>query len=200
MNSNSKKYREGFVPVVALVIFAALAGIGGAAYYYRSSRRPISMPVPLSTNNQNTAWQEYINPKYHYKIKYPPDWFFHKTGYNPPPPATIKLSNVDESLGLVGNEISIEISSLEDPGESLDTNAEIQSLSSQGFSKESITVWGEPAILLEIENTEGGVDTSIYIYRNGNVYRLSWGLWNSEIKRLNQETLQQIVDSFEFTL
>ncbi len=203
MNSNLKKYRKGFIPVVAIVIAAVLVGAGGTAYYYYSSKRPANMPVPSiipsAANNQSPSWQEYVNPKYHYKINYPAHWFFHKTGYNPPPPATIRLSNVDENLDPVGNEISIEISSLEDPGENLETNAEIQSLSSQGFSKKSITISDEPAIVLEKENDEGGIDTSIYIYRNGNVYRLSWGLWNSEIRRLNKGTLQQIVDSFKFT-
>ena len=75
------KYQQGFVPLLALIIVAALAGIGGTAYHYYSSKPAPNLPIQSVTDNQDPAWQEYVNPKYHYKIKYPPDWFFHQTGY-----------------------------------------------------------------------------------------------------------------------
>ena len=187
----NKKPRQGFISVLALLAAAAMS-IGSVVVYRHYS----SKPEP--TKDSSPSWQEYVNPQYGYKIKYPPDWFFHQTGYHPPPPATIKLSNIDEKMGLVGNSIVVEISSLPDPDQNLDTNAEIQSLESQGFTKKSTTISGQPALVLEKENTEGGIDTSIYVYYGGNVYRLSWGLWNSEIKRLYQETIRQIIDSFKF--
>ncbi len=191
--------QKGFIPIIVLVAVVVLAGAGGAAYYVYSSRQPKVEPVSSQAENQYIGWQEYINPKYNYTIKYPPDWFFHKTGYNPPPPAVIELSNVDEKLGLVGNEIRLEVLSLPAAGETLESNAEIQSLVSQGHSKKIITISGEPAIRLEKVDQEGGVETSIYVYYKGNVYRFGWDLWNSEIFRLYEGTLQKIIDSFIFT-
>lgn len=191
--------QRGFVPIIILAAVVVVAGVGGAAYYVYSSKQPDAEPVTEQQESGYTGWQEYVNPKYGYKIKYPPDWFFHKTGYNPPPPAAIELSNVDEKLGEVGNEIRLEISSLPAPGETLESDAEIQSSLSQGHSKKTLTISGEQAVRLERVNQEGGVETSIYVYHKGNVYRLVWNLWNSEINRLYQGQLQKIIDSFTFT-
>lgn len=191
--------QRGFIPIIILAAIVVLTGVGGTAYYVYSSRQPKVEPVSSQAENQYIGWQEYVNPKYNYTIKYPPDWFFHKTGYNPPPPAAIELSNVDEKLGLVGNEINVQILSLPADGETLESDAEIQSLSSHGHSKKTITISGEPAIKLEKVDREGGVESSIYVYRKGNVYRLIWNLWNSEINRLYKGMLQKIIDSFAFT-
>lgn len=190
--------QKGLVPVIILAAVVAAVGVSGAAYYIYSSRQPETGPVTQQESGY-TGWQEYINPKYNYTIKYPADWFFHKTGYNPPPPATIELSNVDEKLGEAGNEIRLEISSLPAPGETLESDAEIQSLTSQGHSKKTITISGEPAVKLEKVNEEGGTENSIYVYHNGNVYRLMWNLWNSEINRLYEGMFQKIINSFTFT-
>ena len=194
-----RQKQKGFIPIIILVAIIVLAGVGGTAYYAYSSRQPKEAPVPPQQENQYTGWQEYVNPQYNYTIKYPPDWFFNKTGYNPPPPATIELSNVDEKSGFTGEALLLEVSSLPAPGESLETNGEIQSLSSQGYSKKTITISGEPGVKLEKEDQEGGVNTSIYVYHQGNVYRVVWNLWNTEIRRLNEGLLQKITDSFVFT-
>ncbi|MBU1000002.1 hypothetical protein KKE78_01215 [Patescibacteria group bacterium] len=189
----------GFIPVIILAAVVILAGVGGTAYYVHSSRQPKTEPVFQQQENQYENWQEYVNPKYNYTVKYPPDWFFHKTGLNPPPPASIKLSSVEEKPDLAGNEINVQILSLPASGETLESNAEIQSLTGQGHGKKTITISGEPAIKLEKADPEGGVESSIYVYHNGNVYRLVWNLWNSEIKRLYEGTLQEIINSFSFT-
>lgn len=193
-----RQAQKGFIPIVILVAAVVFAGVVGATYYLSSSKKPERSASPVQ-EDQYANWQEYVNPKYGYSIKYPPDWFFHKTGYNPLPPASIELSNVDEKLGLVGNEIRLEISSLPAAGETLESDAEIQSLSSQGYSKKTITISGEPAIKLEKADQEGGVETSIYVYHKGNVYRMVWNLWNSEIKRLYEGLLQKIINSFTFS-
>lgn len=190
---------KGFIPIVILALVVILVGMGGVTYFVYSSKKPKEKPVPPLQENQYADWQEYINPKYGYSIKYPADWFFHKTGYNPPPPATIELSNVDEKLGLVGNEIRLEVSSLPAAGETLETDAEIQNLSGKSYSKKTITISGEPAAILEKVNHEGGVEILIYAYHKGNVYRFVWNLWNSEILRLYDGTLQKIINSFTFT-
>ncbi len=191
--------QKGFAPIIVLAAVVVLAGVGGTAYYVYSSRQPKEEPVSQQQDNGYVGWQEYVNPKYNYTIKYPADWFFHTTGYNPPPPASIELSNVDEKLGLVGNEIRLEVTSLPAAGETLESDAEIQSLSSQGYNKKTITVSGEQAVKLERIDQEGGVENSIYIYHKGNSYRLVWHLWNSEINRLYEALMQKISGSFTFT-
>jgi len=194
-----RQTQTGFIPIiVAAVAVVLLIGAGGTAYYF-IARKPANLPVSQSPGNETNGWQEYVNPKYGYKIKYPPDWFFHKTGYNPPPPAAIQLSNVDEALGYDANQIILEVISLPAPGENLQSNAEIKSLVGDGFSKKSMALSGEPAMKLEKENNEGGVDTSFYIYHKGNVYRLGWNLGNAEVRRLNETTLQKIIGTFVFT-
>lgn len=194
-----KSAQAGIVPIIVVAIAVViLIGAGGAAYYFMG-QKPANLLVSSSQSNETHDWQEYINPKYDYKIKYPPDWFFHKTGYNPPPPTSIELSNVDEALGEVGNEIRLEVTSLPGPGESLESNAEIKSLVGDGFSKQEIIISGEKAIRLEKKNDEGGVETLIYVYHQGNVYRFVWNLWNSEINRLYQGLLEKIISTFTFT-
>jgi len=191
--------QKGFIPIIILLAVIVLAGVGGAVYYVSSSKQPKEAPVPPQQENQYSGWQEYVNPKYNYTIKYPPDWFFNKTGYNPPPPATIELSNVDEKSGFTGKALLLEVSSLPAPGESLETNGEIQSLSSQGYSKKTVTISGQAGVKLEKEGEAGGVSIWIYVYHRGNVYRMVWNLGNSEIRRANEGLLQKITDSFVFT-
>lgn len=195
-----RQKQRGFVPIIVLIAVVVLVGVSGTAYYVYSSNQPKEELVSYSQpENQYSGWQEYVNPKYNYSIKYPADWFFHKTGYNPPPPAAIELSNVDENLGEVGNEIRIDISSLPAEGENLETNAEIKLLTGQGYDKKSITVSGKTALKLEKPDNEGGVESTIYVYHKDNVYRISWHLWNSEIQRLYEGQIQKIIDSFTFT-
>ena len=150
-------------------------------------------PSPISY----IGWQEYINDKYHYQIKYPHDWYFHLQGYNPPPPTAIMLANVPE--GKTGDpHVSFTIFVDKRMDRDLSNYEEISSLVSQGYIQKDIVVSGSPAVLVGGIGENEGV-ASVYVQHQDYIFRLGWNGTGPDVRGQFRETVLKILGSFTFT-
>lgn len=215
--------QKGAIPlIVVVVIFGLLALGGGIAYYSQSAKRPkVGIgKSPLSqiqtteapqqgekpsrsstptTTDELSDWQEYLNDRYHYKVKYPKDWYFIKEGYSPPPPTTVVFSSIKDPYPSVSAEhMSIEISVDQSSGRTLDNYEEIASLKSQYYQETRLTVGGEPAIKLSVPDPNSAEPISVYIQHKNYIYRIVWGDSTDEFVQ-NRKLFEKILQTFTFT-
>ncbi len=198
-----KQKQKGVIPVmVALVVLALLAAGGGAAYYLgpaRQLKKETKLLFPTPVIDVFTGWQEYNNDKYGYKIKYPPDWYFIKEGYSPPPPTSIKLSNINNPYPAAGFDyLSVGIDVDKALGRTLDNYEEILSLKSQYYQEIRLTVGGEPAAKIAVPDPNSAEPISVYIQHKDNIYRITWND-NTDGFVQNRKLFEKILQSFTFT-
>jgi len=219
--------QKGFIPIIAAVIFALLVVGGGTAYFLSSAKRTkeeakteaeIEETVPLvqvteapqregkspksltpTTADEFIGWQEYKNDKYHYKVKYPADWYFIKEGYSPPPPTTVVFSSINNPYPPASTErLSIEISVDQSLGRTLDNYEEIASLKSQYYQVTKLTIGGEPAVKLSVPDPNSSEPISIYVQHKDYIYRVVWGDSTDEFVQ-NRKLLDKVLQTFTFT-
>jgi len=155
---------------------------------------------PVNTNsNPITDWQAYFNNDYSYQIKYPNDWHYHTTACCPPPPAYVIISTAEDGV-TEPPYANLLISVSERTGETLETHTEISSLTEDGYSKTETTIDGEKAYRLERRELESDNGGSIYTYKDGYFYRFNYGATNPELYAERQDTLELIINSFEFLI
>ena len=154
-------------------------------------------PSPTASASDYTGWKEYNNQKYHYIIKYPHDWYFHQTGFNPPPPTVIHLANVSEEK-TSSPHVSVEVFVDQKQGRTLDNYQEIQNLISQGFVARELKVSGAKALLIDnLGNT--GDQANLYIDHGDYIYRLGWNGTHPDVKSQFKDTCLKIIASIKFT-
>lgn len=203
-----------------MVVLALLAFGGGAVYWFgpaktiKEKSEEITPPVevtqgpeqginsttPVSTQltDELAGWQEYKNERFPYKIKYPPDWYFLKTGYNPPPPVGVMFSNLPEGYQPGVNAATIDIFVLPAEEKTIEEIGEVKNLvEEQYYQKTPITISGEPALRLETPDKSES-NFSIYFLHKGNSYRIVCGESGPGQPEYG-ETFQKILDSFTFT-
>jgi len=206
--------QKGAIPLIVIVILGLLALGGGVTYYSLSAKQPkpgtgeltpqqiqiteaqqsgegSPRSPTLATADDLSDWQEYLNDRYHYKIKYPKDWHFVKEGYSPPPPTTLVFSSID-------NHISIEISVDQSLGRTLGNYEEIASLKSQYYQETKIIVGAEPAVRLSVPDPNSSEPISVYIQHKNYIYRIGWRD-NSDEFVPNRKLLAKILKTFTFT-
>lgn len=223
-----KSKQEGIIPViVGVIVLGILALGGGAVYYFRSVKqskleikteegtektippvrvtkvpgekeRPPRSSAPTPVTNELADWQEYKNERFPYKIKYPPDWSFLKTGYNPPPPVGVMFSNLPEGYQPGVNSASVDIFVLPAEEKSIEEIGEVKNLvEEQYYQKTPITVSGVRALRLEVPDKSEN-RFSVYLLYKGNSYRIGFaGSGDSNSKY--SDIFQKILNSFTFT-
>lgn len=205
MNNKITEKQKGFAPVIILVVAALSIILGGGIYYSRSKQqlkeKPTTVTPPQSVD-QLVGWQEYINDRYHYKIKYPPDWYFLKEGYSPPPPTAIMLSNQKEGSNPGSPWVTFSIIVDEKLDRlTLPSIEETASLRAEGYDHKKINMAGEEAMYLF--ESQGDVQRSkakyIYIIHKDYIYRIDWGGDSKELLDQNDEIFQKMLSSFTFT-
>lgn len=189
------KQSKGSLGLVILFIVLGVILIGGGYFIWQKNSEP--SPRSPAPSDETENWQVYTNDTHNYKIKYPQTWHFHRTGYAPPPPTAIVLSTAPEGE-TQGDYAQMEISALPATGETLNENGEIQSLVADGYSKNSMTLSGQPAI--KLGNTgrpqDGGL---IYCLYEQKIYRLNWGATTKELFLAHQDTFGKMIDTFAFS-
>ena len=161
----------------------------------------VSQPT-IEAESRSLGWQQYHNEIYHYKIIYPHDWYFHQTGYSPPPPYAISVSNVPETERYDNNAAWFDVVMIETEGIELDNFPEILNLESQGWERDLITVAGKDAVKMEDPNPDQSLSAQtifIYIWRGGYICRLSWSGRSAEVRNKHLHIFKKMVDNFVFT-
>jgi len=152
-----------------------------------------------TTTDELSDWQEYLNDRYHYKVKYPKDWYFIKEGYSPPPPTTVVFSSIKDPYPSASAEhMSIEISVDQSLGRTLDNYEEIASLKSQYYQETKLTIGGEPAAKIAVPDPNSSEPISVYIQHKDYIYRIVWGDSTDEFVQ-NRKLLDKILQTFTFT-
>lgn len=200
-----KQNQKGIAPIIVLVILSLLA-LGGTATYVKYSNTAkknldFSASQRLATEIPSgfAGWQEHNNEKYHYKIKYPGDWYFVKEGYSPPPPTAIKLSSISDPYPSASVEhLSVGIDVDKALGRTLDNYEEIISLKSQYYQETRLTIGGEPAAKIAVPDPNSTEPVSVYIQHKDYIYRIVWDD-NTDQFIQNRKLLEKILQSFIFT-
>lgn len=202
METIMKKFEKGSVALIVILIIILAGLVGGGAYYYvkyqqaRSQAEITPSQTATEEADETASWQLYENNTYGYKIRYPHTWYIHQEGYNPPPPASIMIASVPEGQ-TSGNYASLMISSLPADGDTLETNAEIQSLESQGYTKTLMTLSGQPAVkLANPSSPEEG--NSIYCIYNDTIYKLNWGATKKSLYLSLSDIYDKMIETFSF--
>jgi len=159
-------------------------------------------PSPEATASSSPAisyigWQEYFNEKYNYKIFYPHDWHFYKTGFNPPPPAGILLASVPEDQTKKPH-VNFQVIIDKALGRDLSNYEEIISLVDDGYFKKDIIIANIPAIFLAGIGENTGIATA-YIKYNDYIYRLGWNGTHPDVLSQSKGIFMKILGSFTFT-
>jgi len=175
---------KAFAPIVIVIIVLVVLAAGGGTVYLVSKNRseqtrsnetvtPEAPPTEVASQIPVENWQTYKNDKYKYVVKYPETWYFHKTGYGPPPPTAVLFANVPEGQ-VAGKYSSFEISVDSAMGRTLDNYEEIASLVSQGYQKSQTTVNGRAAIRVEDTDTQNTKVVDTYLKYGDSIYRLGY--------------------------
>lgn len=217
-----KQKQKGAIPLAIIVAVLALLALGGGATYFnigpakqlkekiftpqilvtgipQREGGPSRLSTPTPAADEFAGWQEYNNEKYHYKIKYPADWYFIKEGYSPPPPASIKLSSISDPYPSVGIDyMSVGIDVDKALGRTLDNYEEIASLKSQYYQETKLSVGNEPAAKIAVPDPNSSEPISVYIQHKNYIYRIVWGD-NTDQFVQNRKLFEKILQSFAFT-
>jgi hypothetical protein len=203
--------QKGTTLLIILIIILVVATGGGVIYLekigtidlLKNKTTRVVTSISSSTSstvNQQTNWQVYDNTKYGYKIKYPANWYFHQTGFNPPPPAGIFLADKPEGTVPEGRTAapytSFTVFVDQSMGRTLDNYEEIASLEAQGDKKSQTTVAGQSAVRLESSDTTG-FTVSIYVKKDDYIYRLGWQMPPDDTSQ--KSICEQILQTFTFT-
>ena len=74
---NRKSPRNGFVAIFILLIGVLIGGVVVGAYYLRTQQnngqdtQTQATPTPIPQTNETASWEEYVDSKHGYSIKYP---------------------------------------------------------------------------------------------------------------------------------
>jgi len=195
--------QKGIALLVVVLIIVGIAAIGGGGYYYfylKPSKTQTTISTIAKPSDQTLNWQVYNNTTYNYSIKYPQDWYFHQTGFNPPPPAGIFLANKPEGTVPEGRTTypytSFTVSVDQSMGRTLANYEEISNLVTQGYQKSSEMVSGEQAVRVTQADTKGHV-ISIYVKHGDYIYRLGWQMPPDDNSQ--SATCEKILQTFTFT-
>jgi hypothetical protein len=161
------------------------------------STTPSPTPASVKPIEALTAdWQKYTNSRYHYLIKYPPDWFFHQAGYSPPPPTVVLFASVPEGQTQSAY-ASFEVFVDQAAGRNLENYGEIVHLQ-EDHLKDSLTIDNAPAVILTPTGKSLGL-IAVYALHHDFIYRLGWQATDLETAQKYQEVFKQILATFEFT-
>lgn len=153
-------------------------------------------PSPSPLGPDYIGWKEYENETYHYLIKHPHNWYFHQTDINPPPPTTIRLSNVSEDRTNAPH-VSVEIFVDERLGRTLDTYEEITNLVAQGHVARQLEVSKAPAVLIDHLGDSGEL-ANMYVEHGDYIYRLSWSGTHHDVRKHFKDKCLAIMVSLTF--
>lgn len=222
----SKQNQKGTAPIIVLVILSLLA-LGGTAGYIKYSKikneaktetessilPPVQItgvprqkggssrsgaPTPAIATDELTGWKEYKNERFPYKIKYPPDWYFLKTGYNPPPPVAVMFSSNSQGYQPGVDSASVDIVVLPEEVKSIEEIGEVKNLvEEQYYQKTPITVSGVRALRLEVPDKSEN-RFSLYLLYKGNSYRIGFA-GSGDNNSKYSDIFQKILNSFTFT-
>lgn len=209
---NQKGIAAGLVVIIILGLLLA----GGLGYYfafYKKAAKNTNLVTNTVTNlnvnvavNQNantdtaadtSDWQVFTNNNYHYRISYPKDWYYIANAMTgPPPPAIAFFANVKDTGVLPYASLNILVTELGE--ETLASWQEIESLAADGYIKTETIVSGQPAVRLERHTHAMDTGATIYVAKDGNMYRLVWGATQPATYEVNKKTAVAMADSFKF--
>lgn len=205
-----KNKRKGINPAVIIIVIILIIILIGLLWYFLSFRKT-NKNTNLTNNilNTNTAlnantsaidissWQTYTNNNYHYQISYPEDWFYIPDAMSgPPAPVTAFFSNVEKTNILPYASFNILVSEMIE--QTLDEHGEVVSLIADGYEKSDLILSGQPAVRLERDSHIMDSGASIYVAKDGYVYRLVWGATEPETYLPYEEICEAIAASFTF--
>lgn len=208
--------QKGSIALLVVAIVAAIIAAGGVGYYYFAGEQdeaadvaPVDLPetdsqessrgggenAPDVTDTSN--WQAYQNMQRGYTLKYPAEWYFYSTGYNPPPPTSVMFGNVPESQS-TNADATFEIFAIDAEGETLDTYAEIQNSVASGSTQSTAIVSGQNAVKLTTPDSLRTIVT-YYVLNGSYIYRLGYGVSkNVSIASGLVAICEQMVNEFGF--
>lgn len=210
--------QRGIAAGLVVVIILGVILAGGLGYYFAFYKKA-EKNTNLTTNtisdfnlnvvvNQNanantniavdtSDWQTFINNNYHYQLSYPRDWYYIADAMSgPPPPASAFFSSVELTSSQQYTSLNILVTDL--MGETLDSWAEIGLLEADGYTKTEITLSGQPAVRLERHTHSMDTGATVYVAKDGYMYRLVWGATQLETYDTNKDIAEAMAASFKF--
>jgi len=179
---------------ILFIIFLLLAVGGGLYYYFFIRKIPEITQVSDPQEVDETAnWSVYTNEKIGYSIKYPPGWYMHEKGYNPPPPTQAFFLTVPEGK-TKGEYSSISIFADKILTEELKDYQEIANLTLKGYERSEIEFAGKEAIRLDNPKDNSG---SIYFKKSYYIIRINWGSTDPVLDERHKDVFGKILNTFE---
>jgi len=181
---------------LGLIVIILLISLRLATLHPQLPQHLQPSPSPSPQGPDYIGWKEYINQDYHYQVKYPFNWYFHESGFNPPPPTTVRISNQPEEK-IDQPHVWVEIFADPKQGRTLDNYEEIHSLTNQGHIAQKLTVDKSPALLIDNIGLDGD-HASLYIDHGDYIYRLTWFGSRPDIRGQFKDKCLAIMASISF--
>ena len=178
--------------VLLLVLIPSI--LGGLLKLTREKKDSLN-PSPSPSPIRYLGWPEYLNDTYRYKLKYPYDWIILQSESNSPDSIVfinIKLEEYPDKP-----HVTFKIKAENFSGQDLSGYPEVVDLTAKGYVARKLTISRSPALF--IDNLGGtGELSNTYILHKNNIFRLSWEETEIGLIRPHEDTLLQIIASFEF--
>lgn len=183
---------------MAIVGILIVFGAGGYWAYRNFIKRPIPEPKPGEEvlADPTAGWETYTNATYAYKVKYPPDFYLHLTGYRPLPPYGVRFGNhpTDEpNPNFIHFEIDVTRETMPTP---LDQFPEILDLISKGYIKTEFTISGRRAI--KVAKPQAGLSAVVHLTKGNYSYRLALTTASVALGQASLDEFDLFVGSLEF--
>ncbi len=182
---------------VAGVLLIMLGSIGLANLNPPKPEHLQPSPSPSPVGPNYIGWKEFKNETYHYQIKHPHDWYFHEAGLNPPPPATIRISNQPEEK-VNQPHVWVDIFVDQKNNQGLDAYPEIVSLVNQGHIARPLKVSQSEAVLIDHLGQDGDLASMFVLYKDY-IFRLSWHGTRPDVRMHFKDKALAIIASLQFT-
>lgn len=180
--------------IIILLIFITPAFFGGLLKLTREKKDSLN-PSPSPSPIRYLGWPEYLNDTYRYKLKYPYDWVMLKSESGSP--NSIIFINIKEEEYPNKPHITFQILVDKIDSQTLNDYPEIIKLISQGYVARKLTISNSPALFIDNLGDTGELSNT-YIKHKDNIFRLSWDETEIGLIRPYEDTLLQIIASFQF--
>lgn len=187
----SQKLKTIIIIILVIITPSFFGGLLKLMKQNKIAANPSPSPSPI----RYLGWPEYLNETYRYKLKYPYDWTILQSESNFPDSVAfinIKLTEYPQKPHLTLNLKTEPFS-----GQNLTNYPEIQELIAIGHAPRQLTISKSPAVFIDNLGKTGEV-ANTYILHKEHVFRFSWEETEIGLIRPHEDTLLQIIASFEF--
>lgn len=187
--------KQKLLVILFVILLVLIPSIFGGFLKLTREKKDSLNPSPSPSPIRYLGWPEYLNEAYRYKLKYPYDWIILKSESNPPD--SIVFINIKPEEYPNKPHVTFTIKADKYTNQDLSSYPEVVNLIAKGYVARKLTISKSPALFIDNLGDSGEL-TNTYIQHKDNVFRLSWDQTEIGLIRPHEDTLLQIIASFEF--